>query len=168
MGQCGLKDLITASVKHCQPCSFKKILMGNRYDIWFMSSVSQCHCVFMNMALFNLVSNFSSPFNHSVFSYSLSTTGIQKVLFFVFVWLFVQGSGRESSARRAQIIVPFWGRNTPKWWWCTEQVNNSLSLTYSCQQINAAKSNLSSKMAWTSVRFNLLPYYLSLCTSWFI
>lgn len=38
------------------------------------------------------------------------------------VWLFVQGCGRESSARRVPIIVPSWGRNTPKWWWCTEQV----------------------------------------------
>lgn len=86
----------------------------------------------------------------------------------VFVWLFVQGCGRESSARRAQISVPSWGRNTPKWWWCTEQVkkkkNSACRGLYSCQQINAVKSNLSYKMGWTSVRSNLLPSYLSQCT----
>lgn len=38
------------------------------------------------------------------------------------IWLFVQGCGRGSSARRALTTGPSWGRNTQKWRWCTEQV----------------------------------------------
>lgn len=124
----------------------------------------------MSMALFNLVSTFSPP---SIIQYFLPAcscggTGYSKCPSSVFVWLFVQGCGRGSSARRAQTVEPSWGRNTPKWWWCTEQVKREKKKTKTgCRGLHFQPANKctekqsSSKMCWTSARSNLPPFLVS-------
>lgn len=104
--------------------------MGSRYW-WFMSSVSQFpHAsspyLFMSMALFNLMSTFSPSL--IIQTSSQPALGSEDVCP-LFVWLFVQGCGRGTLARRAQTFGPSWGRNTQKWRWCTEQVKTHTKKT---------------------------------------
>lgn len=149
--------------------------MGSRYW-WFMSSVSQCHhvsvlYVFMNMALFNPVSTFFTSFNHSVLSSSLSVSSILHskwlcplcVCLAVCSGLWEREFSEESTDQRT-----FLGKKYTKVMMMhragKKKKNSACRGLYSCQQINAVKSNLSYKMGWTSVRSNLLPSYLSQCT----
>ena len=141
-----------------------------------MSSVSQCHhvsglYVFMNMALFNPVFTFSPLSIIQYFYYRLNMSGAEysgwlcPLCLAVCSGLWQREFSKESTDHRT-----FLGKKYTKVMMmhrAGKKKTHSGALL-SCQQINAARSNLSAEMAWTSVRSNLPPSYLSLCTFWFI
>lgn len=68
--------------------------------------------------------------------------------FEMYFFVCVQGCGSGSSAKTTRIYAPSWDGNTPKWWWCTEQVRKlDRCRLHSHQLMNGKKRSVRSNTA---------------------